>query len=120
MRQMHPMAGQGWNQAIRDISYFADAIAESQSLGLGLESSPSFTAFKRLRKVEGDGMVNFIDLVNSSFSSDSSISKGFRRNIMKLINSFSPINSLFIKEAEGGLVRKPNLLNGEAPGSKNI
>ena len=39
---------------------------------------------------------------------------------MKLINSFSPINSLFIKEAEGGLVRKPNLLNGEAPGSKII
>ena len=120
MRQMHPMAGQGWNQAIRDISYFADAIAESESLGIGLESTPSFITFKRLRKVEGDGMVNFIDLVNSSFSSDSSISKGIRRNIMKLINSFSPINSLFIKEAEGGLVRKPNLLNGEAPGSKNI
>ncbi len=120
MRQMHPMAGQGWNQAIRDISYIADAIAESESLGLVLESTPSFMAFKRLRKAEGDSMVNFIDLINSSFSSESSISKGFRRNVMKLINSFSPINSLLIKEAEGGLVRKPSLLNGETPGSKNI
>ena len=120
MRQMHPMAGQGWNQAIRDISYIADAIAESESLGLVLESTPSFMAFKRLRKAEGDSMVNFIDLINSSFSSESSISKGFRRNVMKLINSFSPINSLLIKEAEGGLVRKPSLLNGKTPGSKNI
>ena len=117
MRQMHPMAGQGWNQAIRDISYIADAIAESESLGLVLESTPSFMAFKRLRKAEGDSMVNFIDLINSSFSSESSISKGFRRNVMKLINSFSPINSLLIKEAEGGTLRRTSLLLGKKPGS---
>jgi 2-octaprenyl-6-methoxyphenol hydroxylase len=116
-RMMHPMAGQAWNQSIRDISYIADAIAESDNLGINIISTPSYMAFKRLRKMEGVSMVNSIDFINNVYNSNSSISKGFRRNIMKLLNSSTSINSFLIKEAEGGIIRRTSLLLGKKPGS---
>ena len=116
-RMMHPMAGQAWNQSVRDISYIADAIAESDNLGINLISTPSYMAFKRVRKIEGVSMVNSIDFINNVYNSNSSISKGFRRNIMKLLNSSTSINSFLIKEAEGGTLRRTSLLLGKKPGS---
>ena len=120
VRMMHPMAGQAWNQALRDISYIADALFESKNLGIDLISTPSFNAFTRIRKFEGEGMTNSIDLINYIYALDSSISKGFRRNMMKLINTIKPVNKLFISEAEGGILRRPSLLMGESPGSNKI
>ena len=120
VRMMHPMAGQAWNQALRDISYIADALFESKNLGIDLISTPSFNAFTRIRKFEGEGMTNSIDLINYIYTLDSSISKGFRRNMMKLINTIKPVNKLFISEAEGGILRRPSLLMGESPGSNKI
>ena len=120
VRMMHPMAGQAWNQALRDISYIADALFESKNLGIDLISTPSFNAFTRIRKFEGEGMTNSIDLINYIYALDSSISKGFRRNMMKLINTLKPVNKLFISEAEGGILRRPSLLMGESPGSNKI
>ena len=98
VRMMHPMAGQAWNQALRDISYIADALFESKNLGIELISTPSFNAFTRIRKLEGEGMTNSIDFINYIYTLDSSISKGFRRNMMKLINTIKPVNKLFITE----------------------
>jgi len=37
-RSMHPLAGQAWNQALRDLAYLADAIVESRKLGLDIIS----------------------------------------------------------------------------------
>ena len=71
---MHPMAGQAWNQSVRDISYIADAIAESDNLGINIISTPSYMAFKRVRKIEGVSMVNSIDFINNVYNSNSSIS----------------------------------------------
>ena len=116
-RMMHPMAGQAWNQSVRDISYIADAIAESDNLGISLISTPSYMAFKRLREIEGVSMVNSIDFINNVYNSNSPLSKGFRRNVMKLLNFSTPINSLLIKEAEGGILRRTSLLLGKKPGS---
>jgi len=116
-RMMHPMAGQAWNQSVRDISYIADAIAESDNLGISLISTPSYMAFKRLREIEGVSMVNSIDFINNVYNSNSPLSKGFRRNVMKLFNFSTPINSLLIKEAEGGILRRTSLLLGKKPGS---
>ena len=120
VRMMHPMAGQAWNQSLRDISYIADALFESKNLGIDLTSTPSFNVFKRIRKFEGEGMTNSIDFINYIYTLDNSISKGFRRNMMKLINTIKPLNKLFISEAEGGILRRPSLLLGERPGSKKV
>ena len=65
---MHPMAGQAWNQSLRDVSYIADALFESKNLGIDLISTPSFNSFKRIRKIESEGMTNSIDFINYIYS----------------------------------------------------
>ena len=120
VRMMHPMAGQAWNQSLRDVSYIADALFESKNLGIDLISTPSFNSFKRIRKIESEGMTNSIDFINYIYTLDTSISKGFRRNLMKFVNFVKPINKLLVSEAEGGILRRPSLLLGEKPGSKRI
>ena len=120
LRAMHPMAGQAWNQSLRDIAYIADAIAESQKLGLELFQCPSISLFDKKRKVESEALINSIGFLNSIYHSDTSIAKGLRRNIMKLADNYKPLKLFLLNEASGGALARPNLLNGLKPGSNII
>ena len=117
LRAMHPMAGQAWNQSLRDIAYIADAIAESQKLGLDLFQCPSISLFDKKRKIETEALINSIGFLNSIYHADTSIAKGLRRNIMKLADNYRPLKLFLLNEASGGALTRPNLLNGLKPGS---
>jgi len=119
-RSMHPLAGQAWNQALRDLAYLADAIVESRKLGLDIISCPSLLTFNRKRKIESNAFVEGISFINNVFRSDSSVAKGFRRNIMKLVNNKNILKKLIANEASGGVLERPSLLMNEAAGSKII
>ena len=119
-RSMHPLAGQAWNQALRDLAYLADAIVESRKLGLDIISCPSLLTFNRKRKIESNAFVEGISFINTVFRSDSSVAKGFRRNIMKLVNNKNILKKLIANEASGGVLERPSLLMNEAAGSKII
>ena len=120
LRAMHPMAGQAWNQSLRDIAYIADAIAESQKLGLELFQCPSISLFDKKRKIETEALINSIGFLNSIYHADTSIAKGLRRNIMKLADNYKPLKLFLLNEASGGALTRPNLLNGLKPGSNII
>ena len=120
LRAMHPMAGQAWNQSLRDIAYIADAIAESQKLGLDLFQCPSISLFDKKRKIETEALINSIGFLNSIYHADTSIAKGLRRNIMKLADNYKPLKLFLLNEASGGALARPNLLNGLKPGSNII
>ena len=119
-RSMHPLAGQAWNQALRDLAYLADAIVESKKLGLDIISCPSLLTFKRKRKIESNAFVEGISFINSVFMSESSLVKGFRRNMMKLVNNKDILKKLIANEASGGALERPSLLMNEEAGSKII
>ena len=119
-RSMHPLAGQAWNQALRDLAYLADAIVESRKLGLDIISCPSLLTFNRKRKIESNAFVEGISFINTVFRSDSSVAKGFRRNIMKLVNNKNILKKLIANEASGGVLERPSLLMNEPAGSKII
>ena len=120
IRAMHPMAGQAWNQSLRDIAYIADAIAESHKLGLDLFQCPSIALFDKKRKIETEALVNSIGFLNSIYQADTSIAKGLRRNIMKLADNYRPLKLFLLNEASGGALTRPSLLNGLKPGSNII
>tara|TARA_Y100000589_G_scaffold185069_1_gene175331 strand:+ start:3157 stop:4383 length:1227 start_codon:yes stop_codon:yes gene_type:complete len=120
LRAMHPMAGQAWNQSLRDIAYIADAIAESQKLGLDLFQCPSISLFDKKRKIETEALINSIGFLNSIYQANTSIAKGLRRNIMKLADNYKPLKLFLLNEASGGALTRPNLLNGLKPGSNII
>ena len=120
LRAMHPMAGQAWNQSLRDIAYIADAFAESEKLGLDLFQCPSISLFDKKRKIESEALINSIGFLNSIYRSDTSLAKGLRRNIMKLADNYKPLKLFLLNEASGGALERPNLLNGLKPGSNII
>ena len=120
LRAMHPMAGQAWNQSLRDIAYIADAFAESEKLGLDLFQCPSISLFNKKRKLETEALINSIGFLNSIYRSDTSLAKGLRRNIMKLADNYQPLKLFLLNEASGGALERPNLLNGSKPGSNII
>ena len=120
LRAMHPMAGQAWNQSLRDIAYIADAFAESEKLGLDLFQCPSISLFNKKRKIETEALINSIGFLNSIYRSDTSLAKGLRRNIMKLADNYQPLKLFLLNEASGGALERPNLLNGSKPGSNII
>ena len=120
LRAMHPMAGQAWNQSLRDIAYIADAFAESEKLGLDLFQCPSISLFNKKRKIETEALINSIGFLNSIYRSDTSLAKGLRRNIMKLADNYKPLKLFLLNEASGGALKRPNLLNGSKPGSNII
>ena len=109
IRSMHPLLGQAWNQAIRDLTYISDALMESRRLATEVISVPSFRAYKRIRLIEGLGMVNASDLINNIYESDSSLLKGLRRNAMNIINKVDPVKKLLINEASRGILKRPSL-----------
>jgi len=114
------MAGQAWNQSLRDIAYIADAFAESEKLGLDLFQCPSISLFNKKRKIETEALINSIGFLNSIYRSDTSLAKGLRRNIMKLADNYKPLKLFLFNEASGGALERPNLLNGLKPGSNII
>ena len=120
LRAMHPMAGEAWNQSLRDIAYIADAFAESEKLGLDLFQCPSISLFNKKRKIETEALINSIGFLNSIYRSDTSLAKGLRRNIMKLADNYQPLKLFLLNEASGGALERPNLLNGSKPGSNII
>ena len=120
LRAMHPMAGQAWNQSLRDIAYIADAFAESEKLGLDLFQCPSISLLDKKRKIESEVLINSIGFLNSIYRSDTSLAKGLRRNIMKLADNYKPLKLFLLNEASGGALKRPNLLNGLKPGSNII
>ena len=120
LRAMHPMAGQAWNQSLRDIAYIADAYAESEKLGLDLFQCPSISLLDKKRKIESEVLINSIGFLNSIYRSDASLAKGLRRNIMKLADNYKPLKLFLLNEASGGALERPNLLNGLKPGSNII
>ena len=119
-RSFHPLAGQAWNQALRDLAYLADAIVESKKLGLDIISCPSLLAFKRKRKIEGSAFIEGISFINNIFLSESSLAKGLRRNVMKLVNKKNILKRLIANEASGGALERPSLLMDQPAGSKII
>ena len=119
-RSMHPLAGQAWNQSLRDLAYLADALMESKKLGIDIISCPSLLSFNRKRKIEGDTYVEGISFINNIFKSESSLAKGLRRNLMKLVDNKGPLKSLIANEASGGALERPSLLMNEHAGSKII
>jgi 2-octaprenyl-6-methoxyphenol hydroxylase len=120
IRSMHPLAGQAWNQSLRDLAYIADALVESKKLGIDIMTCPSMKSFEGKRQFEGNAFVEGISFINAIFKSESSLAKGIRRNLMKIFNKEGPLKSLLANEASGGALERPSLLMNKPAGSKTI
>ena len=67
LHRVHPVAGQGFNLALRDISKLKELIINNLRLGLSIKESSILNDFYKARKPENTIMSLGIDLTNSFF-----------------------------------------------------
>ncbi len=92
---IHPLAGQGLNQGIKDIKALAELIQDNGIHKLTLEK------YQQLRERDNMAMYLLTDNLNKIFSNDSSLLHFFRRIGLSAINRSDSIKEQLIKYAIG-------------------
>jgi 2-octaprenyl-6-methoxyphenol hydroxylase len=105
---IHPLAGQGLNLGIKDISALIPIIEQCRSTGLPFLSI-YLEGYHKARKMDNLQMFFITDFLNYIFSNNSTILRSFRQAGLSIINSNNFMKSLLIKYAMGKLKVKNTL-----------
>ncbi len=103
LHRIHPLAGQGFNMTIRDIKILLEIIINKYSLGLPIDTSVNYEFENKIRH-KNLIFSNGIDFVYEFFNFDRKIENNFLRRSIQLIGKNAPINKLFTKVADRGIL----------------
>lgn len=92
---IHPLAGQGLNQGIKDIEVLVDLISKC-----GI-SSTTFEKYQTERQSDNTAMYFVTDKLNSLFGNNSRLLHYFRATGLRLLNEFAPLKENIIGFASG-------------------
>ena len=92
---IHPLAGQGLNQGIKDIEALVSNILE-----FGVNAH-SLEIYQNMRKNDNNAMLEITDTLNSIFSNNSKILHTTRQFGFKAVEKISAFKKLLIKYAMG-------------------
>jgi 2-octaprenyl-6-methoxyphenol hydroxylase len=92
---VHPLAGQGLNQGIKDIETLTELI---DNIGINI---PMLEKYQLFREDDNLAMYLITDNLNRIFSNDSEWLRYLRRAGLKVINHFNPVKAKLIKYAAG-------------------
>ena len=93
---IHPLAGQGLNQGIKDIDCLTALIAKNTN-----NPNAILREYQTLRKDDNENMLFLTDTLNSVFSSNSKMLFNARQVGFKAIEKISPFKKLIVKYAMG-------------------
>jgi 2-octaprenyl-6-methoxyphenol hydroxylase len=103
LHKIHPLAGQGFNMTIRDIQSLLEIIKERSYLGLPLDSSVNL-AFQKKIKHKNFIFSEGIDLIQELFNIERKMKTNFLSKSLKIISNYRPINKMFTKIADRGVL----------------
>lgn len=92
---IHPLAGQGLNQGIKDIDCLTSLIAAN------IINKDTLINYQKLRQDDNKNMLLITDVINSIFSSNSKIFHSTRRLGFKAIEKIPHLKGMLIKYAMG-------------------
>ena len=110
---VHPIAGQGFNQGLRDIATIAEVITLAKRRGEDIGSSNVLERYENWRRFDSATLSKSTDLFNSLFSNDNSYLRLGRRLGMGAINNTPFLRKFFMREAAGLNGDQPRLLLGQ-------
>jgi 2-octaprenyl-6-methoxyphenol hydroxylase len=92
---MHPLAGQGLNQGIKDIAGLIESILEYGVSNLALKQ------YQKDRQSDNSNMLEITDTINALFSNKSPMLHGARQIGFKAIEEVPLFKKLLVKYAMG-------------------
>jgi len=98
---MHPIAGQGFNQTIRDINSLADLLKYHFNLGLDLGSKMLLEDYQTERRFDNHAMIAITDVLNKLFSNNILPLSVTRKLGLAAVNKLPGLQKFFMKYAMG-------------------
>lgn len=109
---IHPIAGQGLNQGLRDVGTLAQVLAEARRRGEDIGSAQVLDRYRAWRSFDRQTLAMGTDLINTLFSNDNPLLRAGRDLGLGLVNAMPGLRRAFIREAAGLSGDVPNLLQG--------
>ncbi|TVQ33818.1 MAG: 2-octaprenyl-6-methoxyphenyl hydroxylase [Geminicoccaceae bacterium] len=100
-RGIHPIAGQGWNLALRDAAALAEIVAGAHRLGLDVGSAKALARYERWRRFDALALVAITDGINRLFANDVTALRLARNLGFALVDQVPPLKQLFMRHAMG-------------------
>ena len=102
---IHPIAGQGFNQSMKDIAALSRLIAERHAVGLDIGTEDVLKTYSRERKLDNLQMIAATDGLNRLFSNNLKTAKLARRIGLGLVQKAPLLKKAFMRHAMA--VKKP-------------
>jgi 2-octaprenyl-3-methyl-6-methoxy-1,4-benzoquinol hydroxylase len=99
---VHPLAGQGVNLGLRDVSALRDSILEAQRRRLSWEAPHRLARWARVRRSENAVAAHAFEGINRLFSNDAVAATLVRGHLLGLAGRVPPLVDLFWRRAAGG------------------
>jgi len=100
---VHPMAGQGFNMALRDLNNLEKLLKNKLRLGLDIGSSDILSEFYNLRKTNNLIHSLGIDFVRTIFNNQTKTFRAFRNKTLNHLNKNELAKKIFVNIADTGI-----------------
>ncbi len=110
---IHPIAGQGLNQGLRDVAALAQVLSEAARRGEDIGASEVLARYEDWRRFDRTVLAAATDSFNSLFSNDNPAIRLVRDLGMGVINAAPGLRRGFVREAAGLTGDLPKLLRGQ-------
>ena len=111
---VHPIAGQGLNLALRDVAALTECLADGVRVGLDIGDMTLLERYEKWRRFDATLSAGTYDAINRLFAVDWPLLRSVREAGLGLVDQFPGIKGLLISEAAGLTGELPVLLKGEA------
>ena len=113
-RAIHPIAGQGWNLAVRDVAALAELTIDALRLGLDPGSVSVLERYERWRRFDSLALIAITDGLNRLFANEVLPIRWARELGLGLVQRTPPLKRFFMHHAMGLVGDLPRLMRGEA------
>lgn len=110
---IHPIAGQGLNQGLRDIATLAEVVTEARRRGEDPGSAQVLERHRQWRSFDRTTLTLATDGFNRLFSNDNPLIRAARDLGVSVVASLPDMRQRFIREAAGLTGDLPRLLQGK-------
>jgi len=111
---IHPIAGQGYNLAVKDIAALVDVLSDAKQVGLDIGAMTVLQNYQRWRRFDSATLALGTDLLNRLFSNDFPPLRLARDIGMGAVNRIAPLRKAFMRHAGADLGDLPSLMRREA------
>ncbi len=111
---IHPIAGQGFNMGLRDISVLTEVLVDAHRLGGDIGSEFVLERYVHWRRTDNNMLALGMDGLTRLFSNDYPIIKMARRVGIAAVEEMPVVKKFFMKHARGTVGKLPKLLQGKS------